>query len=88
MTTMYGLHYSNAELEHFLSSRHFSNALYLVTESMDESLVVLASRLHWKLEDVLYVTVHDSCVDQETTVTSVYCSKDLRRAVKHESKRV
>ena len=48
---------------------------------MDESLVVLASRLHWPLEDVLYLTVHDSCVDKETTQFQVYCSKDLRSAV-------
>ena len=57
------------------------DALLLVTELMEESLVVLASRLHWPLEDVLYLTVHDSCVDKETTQFQVYCSKDLRSAV-------
>ena len=56
-------------------------SLLLVTELMEESLVVLASRLHWPLEDVLYLTVHDSCVDKETTQFQVYCSKDLRSAV-------
>ena len=50
---------------------------------MEASLVVLSARLNWRLEEMVYVPVFDSCVDRENSLAlhKIFCTADLTDAL-------
>jgi hypothetical protein len=52
--------FNKTDLDIFMQ-QYYSQFFFLITEKLDESLVLLKRTWHWDLEDILYLKLNDGC---------------------------
>lgn len=76
-----GLH-SAQDVEDFLAGEDFAQAVVLTTDQLEEGLVAtMRHQLGWDMDDILFLDLHDSCVDQ-----NVVCAVDGLTALDRHTK--